>query len=333
MMRVFSGIQPTGALHLGNHLGAIVAWKELQAIADCTFCIVDWHAITIFQDPEALRQSVLMTAATYLACGLDPQRVTIYPQSAVPHHAELAWLLSCHTPMGWLNRMTQLKDKAGKNKDQAVLGLYAYPVLMAADIVLFGATHVPVGEDQKQHLELARDIAAAVNRAYHKDLLVIPEPMVSKVAPRIMSLRDGTKKMSKSDPSDASRIHLTDDDDAIAQKIRRAKTDSDALPSDVAGLDHRPEAKNLLTILSVLENRSLPDTLQSYAGQTFSVLKDDLTQVLIQHIAPIRRGIQDRLSDPQTLRALLAEHASRCIENAENTMGRIRESFGFLKLS
>jgi tryptophanyl-tRNA synthetase len=229
--------------------------------------------------------------------------------------------------------MTQFKDKAGKHKDQAVLGLYAYPVLMAADIVLFGATHVPVGEDQKQHLELARDIAAAVNRAYGKDLLVIPEPMVSKVAPRIMSLRDGTKKMSKSDPSEASRIHLTDDDDTIAQKIRRAKTDSDALPSDVAGLDNRPEAKNLLTILSVLENRTLSDTLQSYAGQTFSVLKDDLTQVLITHIAPIRQGIHERLSDPEGLKALLAQHASKCLEKAESTMGTIRESFGFLKLS
>jgi tryptophanyl-tRNA synthetase len=333
MMRIFSGIQPTGALHLGNDLGAIVAWRELQAIADCTFCIVDLHAITVFQDPEALRQSILLTAATYLACGLDPDRVTIYPQSAVPQHAELAWLLSCHTPMGWLNRMTQFKDKAGKNKDQAVLGLYAYPVLMAADIVLFGATHVPVGEDQKQHLELARDIAAAVNRAYHKDLLVIPEPMVSKVAPRIMSLRDGTKKMSKSDPSDASRIHLTDDDDAIAQKIRRAKTDSDALPSDIEGLAHRPEAKNLLTILSVLENRTLSDTLGTYAGQTFSVLKDDLTSALIAHITPIRQGIQERLADPEALTALLVSHAAVGREKAEATMARIRESFGFLKFS
>ncbi len=252
MNRIFSGIQPTGNLHLGNYLGAIRNWVELQHDFECIFCIVDLHALTQPQDPAELRASTREVTAAYIAAGIDPERCTIFNQSMVSAHTELAWLLGCLTPLGWLNRMTQFKEKAGKNRDMAGLGLYAYPVLMAADILVYKATHVPVGEDQKQHLELARDIAGMFNRRYERDFFPLPEPQIFGAATRVMSLRDGMKKMSKSDTSDYSRINMTDDADAIALKIRRAKTDPEHLPGDVADLERRPEADNLIGIYAAL---------------------------------------------------------------------------------
>src|SRR5256885_7677354 len=248
MNRIFPGIQPTGNLHLGNYLGAIRNWVKLQKDYDCIFCIVDLHAVTLPQDPAALRAQTREVTAAYIACGIDPEACIIFNQATVPAHSELAWLLGCMTPLGWLNRMTQFKEKAGKQRDNAGLGLYAYPVLMAADILIYKGTHVPVGEDQKQHLELARDIAGAFNRNYGVEFFPLPEPQILGAATRVMSLRDGTKKMSKSDTSDYSRINMTDDAGAIALKIRRAKTDSAPLPATVAGLEHRPEADNLIGI-------------------------------------------------------------------------------------
>src|ERR1700688_298718 len=256
MNRIFSGVQPTGHLHLGNYLGAIRNWVALQRDYDCIFCIVDMHALTLPQDPNELRAQTREVTAAYVAAGIDPERCIIFNQSTVPGHAELAWLLGCMTPLGWLNRMTQFKEKAGKHRDDAGLGLYGYPVLMAADILLYKATHVPVGEDQKQHLELSRDIAGAFNRRYGVEFFPLPEPQILGEATRVMSLRDGTKKMSKSDASDMSRINMTDTPDLIAQKIRKAKTDPDALPSSVEALEGRPEADNLLTLYAALTGGS-----------------------------------------------------------------------------
>src|SRR5499427_7043687 len=256
MNRIFSGIQPTGNLHLGNYLGAIRNWVALQREYDCIFCIVDLHALTLPIDPHELRAQTREVTAAYIAAGIDPEHCIIFNQSASPAHAQLAWLLGCLTPLGWLNRMTQFKEKAGRNREMAGLGLYAYPVLMAADILLYKATHVPVGEDQKQHLELARDIAGAFNRRYECGLFPLPEPQIFGEATRVMSLRDGTKKMSKSDTSDYSRINMTDDADMIALKIRRAKTDSEPLPAGVSDLEKRPEADNLIGIYAALS--SLP---------------------------------------------------------------------------
>ena len=252
MNRIFSGVQPTGNLHLGNYLGAIRNWVALQDDYECIFCIVDLHALTLPQDPDELRASTREVTAAYIAAGIDPERCIIFNQSMVPAHAELAWLLACLTPLGWLNRMTQFKEKAGKQREMAGLGLYAYPVLMAADILVYKATHVPVGEDQKQHLELARDIAGAFNRRYDRDFFPLPEPQIFGAATRVMSLRDGTKKMSKSDTSDYSRINMTDDADAITLKIRRAKTDPEPLPATIADLERRPEADNLIGIYAAL---------------------------------------------------------------------------------
>src|SRR5580658_3124318 len=252
MNRIFSGVQPTGNLHLGNYLGAIRNWVRLQRDFDCIFCIVDLHALTLPQDPAQLRAQTREVTAAYIAAGIDPDRCIIFNQSTVSGHAELSWLLGCLTPLGWLNRMTQFKEKAGKTRDEAGLGLYAYPVLMAADILLYKATHVPVGEDQKQHLELSRDIAGAFNRQYNVDFFPLPEPQILGEATRVMSLRDGTKKMSKSDESDYSRINLTDDADAIALKIKKAKTDAEPLPAALADLQKRPEADNLVTIYAAL---------------------------------------------------------------------------------
>src|SRR5579885_891401 len=248
MNRIFSGVQPTGNLHLGNYLGAIRNWVALQNDFECIFCIVDLHALTLPQDPDELRANTREVTAAYIAAGIDPQCCIIFNQSMVSAHAELAWLLACLTPLGWLNRMTQFKEKAGKQRDMAGLGLYSYPVLMAADILVYKATHVPVGEDQKQHLELARDIAGAFNRRYERDFFPLPEPQILGEATRVMSLRDGSKKMSKSDLSDMSRVNMTDTPELIAQKIRKAKTDPDALPHSPEGLEGRPEADNLLTI-------------------------------------------------------------------------------------
>src|SRR4051794_10978450 len=257
MNRIFSGIQPTGNLHLGNYLGAIRNWVALQHDYECIFCIVDLHALTLPQNPDELRQATREVTAAYIAAGIDTGNCIIFNQSTVSAHAELSWILGCLTPLGWLNRMTQFKEKAGKQRDNAGLGLYAYPVLMAADILAYKATHVPVGEDQKQHLELARDIAGAFNRQYGREFFPLPEPQICGTATRVMSLRDGTKKMSKSDASDSSRINMTDDADAIAQKIRKAKTDPEPLPDNEKGLEGRPEAENLLSIYAALTDQSL----------------------------------------------------------------------------
>src|SRR5437762_6580300 len=285
MNRIFSGIQPTGNLHLGNYLGAIRNWVALQHDYDCIFCIVDLHALTLPQDPAELVASTREVTAAYIAAGVDPERCIIFNQSMVSAHAELAWLLACLTPLGWLNRMTQFKEKGGKNRDLAGLGLYAYPVLMAADILVYKATHVPVGEDQKQHLELARDIAGAFNRRYERDFFPLPEPQIFGPATRVMSLRDGTKKMSKSDTSDYSRINMTDDADQIALKIRRAKTDPEPLPHTIAALEKRPEADNLITIYAALADISRAEAVERFAGQPFSRFKEALTEVAVAKLA------------------------------------------------
>ncbi|MCE2965360.1 MAG: tryptophan--tRNA ligase [Alphaproteobacteria bacterium] len=328
MSLVFSGIQPTGNLHLGNYLGAVRQWVALQAQHPCLFCIVDLHAITVPQDPAALRQAVLEVAAAFIASGINPDKSPIYVQSRVAAHAELAWILSCHTPLGWLNRMTQFKEKAGKAKDNAVLGLYSYPVLMAADILLYRATHVPVGEDQKQHLELARDIAGAFNRHYNSETFILPEPLIPAAAARIMSLRDGTKKMSKSDESDYSRINLKDDNDALRLKIQKAKTDPLPLPETVAALEGRPEAANLLQIYAAITGVTLAEAVAQYAGQTFSAFKKDLTEALVAHLAPIREEMARLLTDPAQLSVHL-KNGQQAAENiAQNTIENVRQQIG-----
>src|SRR5437588_10072553 len=281
MNRIFSGIQPTGNLHLGNYLGAIRNWVTLQHDFECIFCIVDLHALTLPQDPAELRSSTREVTAAYIAAGIDPERCTIFNQSVVSAPTELARLLGCLTPRGWLNRMTQFKEKGGKNRDLAGLGLYAYPVLMAADILAYKATHVPVGEDQKQHLELARDIAGAFNRHYERDFFPLPEPQIFGTATRVMSLRDGTKKMSKSDTSDFSRLNMTDDADQIALKIRRAKTDPEPLPHAIAELEQRPEADNLVGIYAALTDLSREAALARFAGQNFSTFKEALSELSV----------------------------------------------------
>lgn len=328
MSLVFSGIQPTGNLHLGNYLGAVRQWVSLQAQHPCLFCIVDLHAITVPQDPAALRQAVLEVAAAFIASGINPEKSPIYVQSRVAMHAELAWILSCHTPLGWLNRMTQFKEKAGKAKDNAVLGLYSYPVLMAADILLYRATHVPVGEDQKQHLELARDIAGAFNRHYNSETLILPEPLIPAAAARIMSLRDGSKKMSKSDESDYSRINLKDDNDALRLKIQKAKTDPLPLPETLTALETRPEAANLLQIYAAVTGVTLSEAVAQYAGQTFSAFKKDLTEALIAHLAPIRDEMGRLLRDPAQLQIHLKNGQQAAERIAQKTMETVRQQIG-----
>ena len=331
MSLVFSGVQPTGHLHLGNYLGAIKQWVTLQQTHDCLFCIVDLHAITVPQEPTALREATLATAAAYIACGINPQTTPIYNQSAVPGHAELAWILNCHTPLGWLNRMTQFKDKAGKHRENAVLGLYAYPVLMAADILLYQATHVPVGEDQKQHLELARDIAGAFNRHYGKDVFRIPEPLILGEAARIMSLRDGTRKMSKSDESDYSRINLTDNADAIRLKIQKAKTDPQPLPESVAALEGRPEARNLLTLYGAVTGLSLEASCTQFAGATFTAFKATLTEALVAHLVPIGDEITRLMRDQGELIRILCAGAEAARTRAAPTLADVQETVGLFR--
>ena len=313
MNRIFSGIQPTGNLHLGNYLGAIRNWVELQHDYECIFCIVDLHALTQPQDPAELRASTREVTAAYIAAGIDPERCTIFNQSMVPAHTELSWLLGCLTPLGWLNRMTQFKEKAGKNREMAGLGLYAYPVLMAADILLYKATHVPVGEDQKQHLELARDIAGAFNRRYDREFFPLPEPQIFGTATRVMSFRDGTKKMSKSDTSDYSRINMTDDAGTIALKIRRAKTDPEPLPMMVAELEGRPEADNLIGIYGALAGLSREEALAKFAGQNFSVFKQALSELSVEVLGRIGGDMRRLVADPGYIDSVLrrgAEHAN-----------------------
>jgi tryptophanyl-tRNA synthetase len=304
MKTIFSGIQPTGCIHIGNYLGAIKPWLHWQNQADnqCYFCVVDLHALTT--QPQNLAHAVDLTIATYLACGIDADKSVIYQQGMVFEHTQLAWLLATHAPMGWLKRMTQFKEKAGKKQDQANLGLFSYPVLMAADILLFDTTHVPVGEDQKQHLEFSRDLAIACNQYYNQNVFVVPEPVINTNTARIMSLRDGTAKMSKSDPSALSRIHLTDTNDQIAKAIRKAKSSSDTIPP-LATLDANkltsPEAHNLLTIYSSFTKMSINASYDQWAGKQYSQLKRELSELLIAHITPIRAKINDYMSDKSYL--------------------------------
>ncbi len=328
--RVFSGMQPTGNLHLGNYLGAMLNWVKMQETNECIYCVVDMHAITLWQDPKALRQAIRDVTAAYLACGLDPKRSVIFNQSQVPEHAELAWIFNCVARLGWLNRMTQFKDKAGKDKEAASVGLYVYPNLMAADILAYKATHVPVGEDQKQHLELARDIAAKFNNDYEVEFFPQPEPYIVGTATRVMSLRDGTKKMSKSDPSDLSRINLTDSADDIAKKIRKAKTDMDALPSEPAGLKGRPEAENLVGIFAALNGGSVQDVLTQFGGGQFSGLKNALADLAVEKLAPIALETKRLQLDQTYIDQVLADGSARARTIAAPIVKEAREIVGFL---
>jgi tryptophanyl-tRNA synthetase len=311
-MRVVSGIQPTGGLHLGNLLGAILRWVRMQDEAECLFFLADLHALTVDTDPAELRSNVREMAAALIASGIDPDKSILFAQSALPAHAELAWILQCTARVGWLNRMTQFKEKSGKSREGASVGLYTYPVLQAADVLLYQATHVPVGEDQKQHIELARDIAIKFNTDFDTDLFVPPEPYIGGgTAARVMSLRDGSAKMSKSDPSEQSRIHLTDSDDAIAQKIRKAKTDPEPLPADPAGLEARPEAKNLVGIYAAVTGASLDQVLGQFAGQGFGAFKPALADALVALIAPLRARLKELRAHPAELDRILAAGADK----------------------
>lgn len=332
MGRVLSGVQPTGNLHLGNYLGAIRNWVDLQDDHECLFCIVDLHALTTHPDPTQLRAWTREVAAAYIACGIDPKRSAVFPQSAVPEHSELNWLLSCQTPLGWLNRMTQFKEKAGKHKEQANLGLYAYPVLMAADILIYKTTHVPVGEDQKQHLELARDIAGAFNREYGVDYFTLPEPVILKAAARVMSLRDGTAKMSKTDPSDYSRIHLSDDEETIRLKIRKAKTDSDPIAGTLDEMKDRPEALNLIDLLAALRRQSPQDICTQYAGSTFAPFKNDLADALVETLTPIRSEMTHLLKDTDALDSILKEGVEKARSITTPHLHEIHQIMGLLRV-
>lgn len=329
MSRVFSGIQPTGNLHLGNYLGAIRNWVTMQDAHECIYCIVDLHAITLRQDPKVLRSGIREMAAALLASGIDPKRAILFPQSQVQVHAELAWVLMCTARMGWLNRMTQFKEKSGKDREGASVGLFTYPVLQAADILAYKATHVPVGDDQKQHLELARDIAAKFNTDFNVKLFPLPEPVIEGPATRVMSLRDGSAKMSKSDPTDASRINLTDDADAIAQKVKRAKTDAEALPSEPAGLAGRPEAANLVGLMAALTNRSVAQVLGEYGGQGFGAFKPALAEVMVTTVAPITARFNALRGDTVTLDAVLANGADRARAIAKPVLAEVHRAVGF----
>src|SRR5579862_4731490 len=329
--RIFSGVQPTGNLHLGNYLGAIRNWVALQHDYECIFCIVDLHALTQPQDPLELRHSTREVTAAYIASGIDPERCIIFNQSMVSAHAELGWLLGCLTPLGWLNRMTQFKEKAPKQRDMAGLGLYAYPVLMAADILLYKATHVPVGEDQKQHLELARDIAGAFNRRYERDFFPLPEPQIFGAATRVMSLRDGMKKMSKSDTSDYSRLNMTDDADAIALKIRRAKTDPEPLPATLSALEARPEADNLVGIYAALTDVSREAALGHVAGQNFSTFKEALSEVAVEVLGHIGGEMRRLMADPGHIDTVLRHGAERAAEIAAPILREVQDITGLLR--
>ena len=328
-MRVVSGIQPTGDLHLGNLLGAILRWVRMQDETECLFFLADLHAITVDVDPAMLRANLREMAAALIASGIDPSKSTLFAQSHVPAHAELAWILNCTARMGWLNRMTQFKDKSGKNKEGASVGLFAYPVLQAADVLLYRATHVPVGEDQKQHIELARDIALKFNNDFDTELFVAPEPYIGGgSAARVMSLRDGSAKMSKSDPSEASRIQLTDSDEAITQKIRKAKTDPEPLPDDPADLDGRPEAKNLVGIMAALSGETPQAVLARFAGQGFGAFKPALADAAIALLAPLRSRLIELRRDEAALDAILAAGAERASVLAAPTLAAAYRAVG-----
>ena len=338
--RVFSGVQPTGNLHLGNYLGAIVKFVELQKQAPCLFCVVDMHAITVWQDPDELRDSTREVTAAFIAAGIDPEKHIIFNQSRVSGHAELAWILSCIARIGWLNRMTQFKEKAGKDREHASVGLFAYPCLMAADILLYRATHVPVGDDQKQHLELARDVAQKFNNDYAEycarkgfpdGYFPLPEPLISGPATRVMSLRDGTKKMSKSDPSDMSRINLTDGAEDIAKKIKKAKTDPEPLPSEVDGLKDRPEADNLVGIFAALAKSDREEVLREFGGAPFSKFKTALVELAVETLGPVGAKMK-RLSDDRAyIDHVLKNGADRARDLASGHLRDIKDIVGFLQ--
>jgi tryptophanyl-tRNA synthetase len=338
--RVFSGMQPTHTLHLGNYLGAMVNWIAMQETHSCIYCVVDLHAITIFQDPKELAQNIRGVTAAYLACGLDPTRSIIFNQSQVHEHAELAWVFNCVARMGWLNRMTQFKEKAGKDKENASVGLFAYPTLMAADILVYKATYVPVGEDQKQHLELSRDVAQKFNNDFSQTIAAhghgdaffpLPEPMITGPATRVMSLRDGAKKMSKSDASDFSRINLTDDSDQISQKIRKAKTDPEPLPSEPKGLEGRPEAENLVGIFAALAGTSPQAVLKDFGGAQFSTFKPALAELAVSKLAPIAAEMRRLAADPAHIDGILADGAARAQAIAAPIMRDVKDVVGLLR--
>lgn len=339
--RVFSGMQPTGNLHLGNYLGAMVRWVEMQKSHECIYCVVDMHAITVWQDPAELRRSIRDVTAAYIASGLDTRRSIIFNQSQVAAHAELAWIFNCIARLGWLNRMTQFKEKAGKDRENASVGLYAYPNLMAADILAYRATHVPVGEDQKQHLELARDIAQKFNNDYRSAIeakgfadgqfFPLPDPVIQGPATRVMSLRDGTKKMSKSDPSDLSRINMTDDADAIAKKFQKAKTDPEPLPTEEAGLANRPEADNLVGIYAAMTDTTREAVLRQYGGGQFSTFKKALAELAVSRIAPVNAEMTRLLADPAEIDRVLADGAARARAIADPIMRDVKDIVGFIQ--
>jgi len=330
--KIFSGVQPTGNLHLGNYLGAIKNFVDLQNEKEnqCIFCVVDLHAITVKQNPKELKKNIRETAATFIACGIDPARSIIFNQSMVSAHSEAAWILSCVSRIGWLNRMTQFKEKAGKDKEKASIGLYSYPVLMAADILLYDATHVPVGDDQRQHLELSRDIAQKFNNDFNApNFLKTPEPLIQKQFSRIMSLKNGMKKMSKSDPSDLSRINLTDDRDEILNKIKKAKTDTLPLLGEIKNLSERPEVENLLGIYSSLKNQNLENSISEFDRKNFSEFKEKLSEVLIEKIEPISKEIKKLLNDEKYLDTILLEGSIKANKIASKKIKEIKELVGF----
>ena len=330
--KIFSGVQPTGNLHLGNYLGAIKNFGELNNnnANACVFCVVDLHAITVKQNPIDLKNNIRETVASFIACGIDAKKSIIFNQSQVTAHSEAAWILSCTAKMGWLNRMTQFKEKAGRDKEKASIGLYSYPILMAADILLYDASHVPVGDDQKQHLELCRDIAQKFNNDFEvKDFFKIPEPLIQKEFSRIMSLKDGSKKMSKSELSDLSRINLTDDKDQIVNKIKKAKTDSLPLPSSIAELEKRLEAKNLIGIYSSLTNSSLEKSINDFSGKNFAEFKENLSQVVVDKISPISKEIKRLLNDRSYLDKILSDGCKKANEIASQKIKKIHEIVGF----
>jgi len=337
---VFSGVQPTGNLHLGNYLGAIKRFVELQDRYDCIYCVVDLHAITVWQDPTELPKAIREVTAAFIACGIDPKKHIVFNQSQVAEHVELAWVFNCVARLGWLNRMTQFKEKAGKDRENASVGLYAYPTLMAADILVYRATHVPVGEDQKQHLELSRDIAQKFNndfadsikqKGYGDALFPLPEPLITGEATRVMSLRDGTKKMSKSDASDQSRINLTDDADAIAQKVRRAKTDPEPLPSEEKGLETRPEADNLVGIYAALADQNRASVLREFGNAQFSTFKSALTDLAVTKLSPIAAEMKRLQNDPAAIDAVLKDGSARARKLAGETMKAVKDVVGFVR--
>ena len=328
--RILSGVQPSGDLHLGNYLGAIKNFVTLQKEYECFFCVVDLHAITVWQDPKVLANKTREVTAAFIASGIDPNKNTIFVQSQAPQHAQLAWLFNCVARMGWLNRMTQFKDKAGKNSENVSVGLFSYPTLMAADILIYLATHVPVGDDQKQHLELTRDIAQKFNNDFKTDLFPIPEPLIFGEATRVMSLRDGSKKMSKSDPSDYSRIMLTDTAENITQKIKKAKTDPEPLPSDKSDLGNRPEAENLISIFASLQDTSIESVVKEYAGKEFSNFKKDLADLSVSKLEPITNEMNKLMNDVSYIDSILNQGRDKAVAVAEPVLQKTKEIIGFL---